>query len=196
MTEGAKRLRSALSGASVTAAARRTFAVASGAFADSKAGRFVHGAKRTVRTSWLYRWLTAEPEPDVIVIDLRETAIVGPLLGVLDWFLVRVLTYGEESVASVAGKRGVDILRARPIQAMSTVVLAAVAASLAVVIAGGTPTAGAIGLRLLALSLALAGTRLRYSAEDLAETRVYSVLVALLEPPEPPESPRERRDDP
>jgi hypothetical protein len=34
--------------------------------------------------SFLYRWLTTEPEPDVIVIDLTETWSVGPLIGVLD----------------------------------------------------------------------------------------------------------------
>lgn len=38
----------------------------------------------SVRHSWLYRWLTAEPEPQVVVIDLRETYTVGPLLAVLD----------------------------------------------------------------------------------------------------------------
>jgi len=30
--------------------------------------------------SYVYRWLTATPEPNVIVIDLRETRIVGPFV--------------------------------------------------------------------------------------------------------------------
>jgi hypothetical protein len=30
------------------------------------------------------RWLTAEPNPDVIVVDLRETVTVGPVILVLD----------------------------------------------------------------------------------------------------------------
>jgi hypothetical protein len=30
------------------------------------------------------RWLTAEPDPDVIVVDLRETVTVGPVILVLD----------------------------------------------------------------------------------------------------------------
>jgi len=37
-----------------------------------------------VRASWLYRWLTAEPDPHVVVIDLRETYTVGPLLAAID----------------------------------------------------------------------------------------------------------------
>lgn len=36
------------------------------------------------RGSWLYGWLTADPDPDVIVIDLRETYTVGPLIAALD----------------------------------------------------------------------------------------------------------------
>lgn len=36
------------------------------------------------RDSWLYRWLTAEPDPQVVVIDLRETYTVGPLIAALD----------------------------------------------------------------------------------------------------------------
>ena len=39
---------------------------------------------RTLRSSRLYAWLTAEPDPEVIVIDLRETYTVGPIIGVLD----------------------------------------------------------------------------------------------------------------
>jgi hypothetical protein len=37
-----------------------------------------------VRGSWLYGWLTAEPDPDIIVIDLRETYTVGPVIAVID----------------------------------------------------------------------------------------------------------------
>jgi hypothetical protein len=36
------------------------------------------------RASFCYRWLTKEPEPDVVVIDLRETYTVGPLIALLD----------------------------------------------------------------------------------------------------------------
>lgn len=37
-----------------------------------------------VRNSYCYRWLTAEPDPEVIVIDLRETYMVGPFLRLLE----------------------------------------------------------------------------------------------------------------
>ena len=40
--------------------------------------------ERWLRASYCYRWLTAEPDPDVIVIDLRETYAVGPFIALLD----------------------------------------------------------------------------------------------------------------
>lgn len=40
---------------------------------------------RWTRNSYLFRWLTKEPNPDVIVIDLRETYTVGPFIAFLDW---------------------------------------------------------------------------------------------------------------
>ncbi len=39
---------------------------------------------RWAQASALYRWLTAEPDPDVVVIDLRDTYAVGPVISVLD----------------------------------------------------------------------------------------------------------------
>ena len=42
------------------------------------------GAGHIVQNSYVYRWLTKEPDPDVIVIDLRETYTVGPFIAILD----------------------------------------------------------------------------------------------------------------
>jgi hypothetical protein len=53
-----------------------------------------------VGSSVLYRWLTAEPEPDVIVIDLRETWTVGPVVAVLDWGVGFLASYWEGSQMS------------------------------------------------------------------------------------------------
>ncbi|WP_435196407.1 hypothetical protein [Natronomonas sp. EA1] len=59
---------------------------------DLLAGSRVAGAMERVtetltawsRGSWLYGWLTAEPDPEVIVIDLRETYTVGPVIALID----------------------------------------------------------------------------------------------------------------
>ena len=65
---------------------------ASAALADDLAtvidASWLAGAVRTltrwIRRSFLYRWLTKEPDPDVIVIDLRDTYTVGPFVALLD----------------------------------------------------------------------------------------------------------------
>ncbi|WP_257299938.1 hypothetical protein [Haloarchaeobius sp. FL176] len=65
----------------------------------------------TTRNSFLYRWLTKEPEPEVIVIDLRETYTVGPLIKVLDGVIDRLEPYWQGSrlrQALVAVDRGID----------------------------------------------------------------------------------------
>lgn len=50
------------------------------------------------RQSFLYRWLTKEPEPDVIVIDLRETLSVGPIIALLDRVLRWIVPYWAQSI--------------------------------------------------------------------------------------------------
>lgn len=69
--------------------------------AAEAAGNFV---TKAVQNSWLYGWLTAEPEPEVIVIDLRETYTVGPFIRILDWAIEKVRPWYRQS----ALKRGVD----------------------------------------------------------------------------------------
>lgn len=82
------RLRDATRGSAVGRGLRTTRDRCAEAFSRSQ---LVRTADRTgaalggwVRGSWLYDWLTAEPEPEVIVIDLRETYTVGPIIAALD----------------------------------------------------------------------------------------------------------------
>ena len=57
-----------------------------------------------VRESSLYRWLTKEPEPEVIVIDLRETWTVGPVVRLLDRVVDQVAPHWRRSTV----KAGLD----------------------------------------------------------------------------------------
>jgi hypothetical protein len=69
------------------------------------AGSVVSGLVRTVRdrivstarASTLYQWLTTEPDPAVIVIDLRETRTVGPILALLDRLIEWATPYWRQS---------------------------------------------------------------------------------------------------
>jgi len=78
--------------------------------AESLAAR----TQAVVRHSYCYRWLTAEPDPDVIVIDLRETRTVGPFVrlleGVIDpieraWTDSRLASAVAAVSAALAGSR-------------------------------------------------------------------------------------------
>lgn len=62
-----------------------------------KAGPLISRFSRIVRSSYLYRWLTKEPEPEVIVIDLRETYTVGPFISVIELFIVFAYPYWNAS---------------------------------------------------------------------------------------------------
>ena len=60
-------------------------------------------ASTLVRESYCYRWLTKEPDPEVIVINLRETYTVGPLIALLDRLVPHVEHAWQHSrVGSVA----------------------------------------------------------------------------------------------
>jgi len=71
---------------------------------------------RVVQGSFLYRWLTAEPDPEVIVIDLRETYTVGPFIAILDRIVETFVPYYRQSLL----KRGVDTLAALAARAADT----------------------------------------------------------------------------
>lgn len=143
--------------------------------------------RRYVTGSVAYRWLTSEPEPDVIVIDLRETRTVGPILSVLD----RAVTTAVASLpTSSVGSVGQDVatrIRARPVRVVSLLVLPVIVLSSLIVAISGTLTPTLALGHLLFAVIGLIGTRSRQSLEELLETRTVQVVCAAFEPPDPPE---------
>lgn len=162
---------------------------------SSRLGRLGRWLADAVRHSYLYRWLTAEPDPDVIVIDLRETWTVGPFIRLLDATIDRLAPAVKDSRVAGAVQKTTTITRQQP----------AVVAGLALLVAGvilglASVAAGTLGTTRLALTAILLGggalaTRERRSWSDLRETRPVALLIAALEPPEPPEEDTPR-DDP
>lgn len=65
--------------------------------ASSSLGNGLRRLSGWTRESRLYQWLTADPEPTVIVIDLRETSTVGVFVRLLDTVVDWVRPYWEES---------------------------------------------------------------------------------------------------
>lgn len=144
-----------------------------------------------IEGSWLYRWLTAEPDPDVIVIDLRETWIVGPILAVLDWIIAHLSTTGDSSLLAGIARRGYRLTVNRPIQLLSFLLGGVVLALVAVIVAGGTASIPLVALVVILALCAAVGSRITWSWANVRETRLVRLIVAAFEPPEPPN----RQDD-
>ncbi|NHN60133.1 MULTISPECIES: hypothetical protein [Halorussus] len=78
------------------------FATAFDTSALAKGGQIVTS---WFRQSFIYRWLTTEPDPDVIVIDLRETYTVGPVIALLDRLVPTVDRMWRGSLVARATRR-------------------------------------------------------------------------------------------
>jgi len=140
-----------------------------------------------VRQSALYQWLTAEPDPDVIVIDLRETWTVGPFLNILDWLITRLIEAAADSRAVGVAQRGISMTRAAPLRVVGLLITVfgfAVASS--GLLASVSATLLAVGLGLAAGGVVAMQDERDW--ETLQEIRVVTLLIAALEPPEPSET--------
>lgn len=146
-----------------------------------------------VRASALYRWLTAEPDPEVIVIDLRETWTVGPFLRVFDWVLDRLVDAAAESRLIAIMQRCAAATYAAPIRVAGTLV-----ATLGLAIAGTTLLSDGVTTRLaIGLGLTVAGLFAMQDDHDwetLRETRPVTLALAALAPPEPPATVADERE--
>ena len=168
----------ALSGSRLAAAARS---------GTARIGRYV-------RASFLYRWLTAEPDPDVIVIDLRDTWTVGPFLAVLDRLVSGLARGFDGSRAGAVAGVAVAAIRSRPLRVVG---VGTTAVGGAVVLGTLLTTGATTGLTVGAVAM-LAGvvlTRDERDWETLRETRAVDLLRRALEPPEPPDRAAEDVDD-
>ncbi|QSG01693.1 hypothetical protein [Natranaeroarchaeum sulfidigenes] len=143
--------------------------------------------RRWIEASYLYRWFTAEPEPDVIVIDLRETRTIGPFIRLLDATIERLVPIWEQSRVKSLGERLLAQSLATPLRVGGMgLALAVLASGLYTLVFGSSSMTGVL-VHLALLAVAGLGIRSRMSWAELRETRVMQVLIAAFEPPEPPE---------
>ncbi|SEP69436.1 hypothetical protein [Natrinema salaciae] len=165
------------------------------AFEASGLRTFGTAVGRYVRASYCYRWLTAEPEPDVIVIDLRDTYTVGPIVRLLeatgDALEDGYARSRTESVVSATA----EAVRAHPIRTLGAVGLACVPPSLLALTLVGSLSIALFAGHVLAAVLSAAALRSTRSLSALLESRPVALLAAALEPPEPPDSGRASETD-
>lgn len=155
-------------------------------FARSQLGRGIDQLVQFVRQSYLFQWLTAEPDPDVIVIDLRETYTVGPVLAVLDRVVPPAAGAWNSSRIRTVTTATEERFTIQPVRILSVVLVVALAVNTLLSMVTEPVTPVEFGLRVIVLVLALVGTQSRRSWDELTETRVYALAVALLEPPDVP----------
>ncbi|MFC5135838.1 MULTISPECIES: hypothetical protein [Haloferacaceae] len=142
----------------------------------------------TVRASWLYRWLTAEPDPDVIVIDLRETWTVGPFLRILDWIVGALVGAMEGSILASAAGTTVKRVHETPLRVAGGLAVGAGSVAFLAAVAGDAVSRTLLAGALVLYVVGAAGLRDRRSWPELRDTRPVELLIRALEPPAPPEA--------
>jgi hypothetical protein len=134
---------------------------------------------RVARGSRLHAWLTADSEPDPIVIDLRKTYTVGALLAVLDW----VATAVDGSRATDARRALGDRVASAPARAFGVVCTLAFTLSLLASVAEGSLTTPVYLFHGLGLVVGLVAFREQRDGDALAESPVWGALLAVFAPP-------------
>lgn len=142
-----------------------------------------------LRESYLYRWLTAEPDPQVVVIDLRETRTVGPFVRASDWVLSRTADFAQHARLVRIGAETAAAVRRGPVRIAGVVVCLAVLTDLALTVLSGTVGGLELAVHAAVFLTGLVGTQIRVPLETLADARTVRLLRAAFEPPEPVERP-------
>jgi len=184
---GYGRLRDAAQHAHLPQLVRRPGQVGLSALKHSRLGEVGRLFGRWIRGSWLYRWLTSEPDPDVVVIDLRETWTVGPLIAVLELIFGPLERFWPDSGVRTLTAQTANQVRSAPIRLFGQVVTITVVVTLVLTLAIGEMTTSSLGVRLCALAVGLLATRIDTSWEQLRDGALGRALKAVFEPPEPPE---------
>jgi len=167
------------------AGVRRTVdATLAEAYPRSVPGRVLHGIWRVTQSSYGYRWLTSDPDPEVVV-DLRESRLAGPVIGLLERLAstapARRLGAGSLRLTAAVART----VRRAPVRVASLAVLAFALATL--LTAWPAMDTGARLGRLAVVALCALGLRVDASWEELGESRLGEVVRTMGAPPGGPE---------
>ncbi|MUV85225.1 hypothetical protein GJ631_01155 [Natronomonas sp. CBA1123] len=140
--------------------------------------------------SRIVQWFLAEPEPEVIVIDLRETYTIGPILRAIEWALGHGNRLAERSGLTAAVRKAAQWAHSQPIHLVGIVLFGVAVAGLA----SAALSSGAFGRWLVLSGIALLAVRERRSWDEIRDTRVGRALAAAFAPPDPPDDNRQQPD--
>lgn len=159
---------------------RSAVATATTDSALTRSGRVAHS---WLRGSFLYRWLTAKPDPQVVVVDLRESVTVGPLVRMLDWVHSRLAASSTHSRTYRAGIETVAEFRRAPLRVAGFVLCVAALSALSLDVLTGGFSVSALVVSGLGFLVGLVGTQIRVPLTQLADARTVQMLLAAFEPP-------------
>ncbi|MGQ3330779.1 hypothetical protein [Halorubrum sp. FL23] len=157
--------------------------------------RLSNNGVTVIRQSFLYQWLTVEPDPDVIVIDLRETKIVGPFLRLLDWVLTILVGAASGSRLVAVGRTTTAWTRAVPLRALGVATVLGGTGIFAVTVVTDSSSPVMLGLAVVLIGSGALAMRDRREWETLRDTRVVTLLIEAFEPPTPPTEAEDPPDD-
>lgn len=159
--------------------------VATGAVLAAVVGSLVRVLGGWTRTSFTYRWLTKDPEPEALVIDLRDTVTIGTIIERLDRISNFLQPAVNRSVLTRLVAARADEVRRRPVRMVSLAVFVGVVVSLSLNLIGGQLSPSELIIHTFLLSLAALGTRIKISWAEIRDSSVVRSLSAIIEPPEP-----------
>lgn len=155
------------------------------AYRRSALGRSLDRLAAITRESYLFGWLTAEPDPDVITIDLRETWTVGPVIAVINWLAPHAARAWNESLVRTTAERTTTAFRAAPVKLTSVLLLGVLLVQF--VRSWNSASDTALAVRCFLTALALLGLRVDWTWEELEVSKAGRLAAALFDPPDLPE---------
>ena len=144
--------------------------------------------RRVINRSWLYRWLTAEPEADVVVIDLRETRTVGPILIFVQSMLFDNVRAVSSSWLFRTVERGYARFHRRPVRVASIGAILLILLIISGLALANSLSPGVVLVLIAVMLPALRGTQSTMSIEEIQQTRWFRIVQRAFSPPSPPDN--------
>lgn len=139
------------------------------------------------RQSFLYRWLTKEPEPEVIVIDLRDTYSVGPIISWLDRAIATWIPLTQSATVTDFFRESQKYIHRRPVRAVSILLLGGVTTDILLGVVTFSLTRQGLLMRFGLIILGLWGSRSTLTLPEILQSKPAQLAIRVLEPPEPVE---------
>ncbi|MFB6283427.1 MAG: hypothetical protein ABEK59_05765 [Halobacteria archaeon] len=139
---------------------------------------------RTVKKSWLYGWLTGEPETEVVVLDLERTRTTGPIIKFIDQTVRTVIPAWMQSGLRTVYEKTARYAREKTVRVASGLVFTVSVIFMALLEYLDMKSLPSFVLLMTIAVVAGYGIRSDRSWEELRETKAVTIATKLIRPPE------------